>query len=304
MPPARWRASAWNRSARRVIVRSVPLSARSRRRGDSGTDLPRARVRFGYGFAVTSNSRSGTRIVKVTQPGQGLLSGHRRRPSVSWWSTTSASARAPCAPCTTGPPTSSAIRTGSRARRSTRSGCPKHPDWLETVEVASPAGAPPTRSGRPRSPPSPGARTWRTIDFHPWQVRALRPGPSRRAAHRHRPAARHRFRRGPHGRLRGPRGARASSGITGFAEDLRATGASTSTCGSSRAGTFTEVRLRRDRLRPRGGAAAARPGHHRVVEGGARGAGLHRLQPERPRPDRGQRLLGAGPAAMPRSPRR
>ena len=39
---------------------------------------------------------------------------------------------------------------------------------------------------------------------------------------------------------------------------------------------------RRHRLRPRAGAAPARPGDDELVEGGARRADLHRFQPERP----------------------
>ena len=49
----------------------------------------------------------------------------------------------------------------------------------------------------------------------------------------------------------------------------------------------------RHRAGPRGRAARARRGHHVVVEGGARRAALHRLQPERPRPHLRVGVLGA-----------
>ena len=47
---------------------------------------------------------------------------------------------------------------------------------------------------------------------------------------------------------------------------------------------------------PRDGAPPARPDHRRVVEGGARRAGLRRLQPERAAQDGLRRLVRAGPA--------
>lgn len=47
---------------------------------------------------------------------------------------------------------------------------------------------------------------------------------------------------------------------------------------------------RGDRDRPRAGAPAARPRHHRLVEGGAGGEGLRRLQPGLPGPDHRGRL--------------
>ena len=50
---------------------------------------------------------------------------------------------------------------------------------------------------------------------------------------------------------------------------------------------------RRDRRRARAGAAPARQGHHELVEGGARRAHLHRLQPGQPRPHDGRRLQSA-----------
>ena len=54
---------------------------------------------------------------------------------------------------------------------------------------------------------------------------------------------------------------------------------------------------RRHRHRPRARAPAARAGHDRVVEGGARRAGLRRLQPGEPRPDH---RVGVQPAAAAR----
>ena len=52
----------------------------------------------------------------------------------------------------------------------------------------------------------------------------------------------------------------------------------------------------RGRGRARARAAAARPRHRGVVEGGARHARLHRLQPERAAQDGVRRVVGAGPA--------
>ena len=55
----------------------------------------------------------------------------------------------------------------------------------------------------------------------------------------------------------------------------------------------------RHRHRPGAGAAHAGPGHHRLVEGGARRADLRRLQPDRPRPHHRLRLLRTPQAARP-----
>ena len=63
----------------------------------------------------------------------------------------------------------------------------------------------------------------------------------------------------------------------------RATAASTSPAGSSRTGTSRGAACRTC-IRSRGRAAGAEARHDRLVEGGERAAGLHRLQPERPRP--------------------
>ena len=69
---------------------------------------------------------------------------------------------------------------------------------------------------------------------------------------------------------------------------------------------------RGDRVRARARAAPARPGHDQVVEGGARRAGLRRLQPERPRPHDRLGLqraaqaarAGLGPGGLGRAARR
>ena len=57
--------------------------------------------------------------------------------------------------------------------------------------------------------------------------------------------------------------------------------------------------LRRRGRRARAGAPPTRPAHRRVVEGGARRAGVHRLQPERAAQDRVRRVVGARPQGRP-----
>ena len=61
----------------------------------------------------------------------------------------------------------------------------------------------------------------------------------------------------------------------------------------SRAGTPYQVRAAAVARGPRAGAPPPRPDHRRVVEGGARRARLHRLQPERAAQDDLRRVVGA-----------
>ena len=301
MPPARWRASAWNRSARQVVGRSVPLSARSRRRGGSGTDLPRR----GYGLCMASpyiEFAVGDRVVKVTNPDKVYfpeIGGTKRELVEYYLSVGEGALRA----LYDRPTHLKRHPDGVEGEAIYQKRAPvKRPDWVETVGIRFPSGRTPsdlcvTEVGRHRLLREPGDHR-----LPPVAGPRRRRGPSRRAAHRPRPAARHRLRRGAQGRLRRPRGARRA-GLTGFAKTSGSRGIHINVRIEPR-WDFTEVRHAGDRPRPRGRAPRARPGHHRVVEGGARRAGLHRLQPERPRPDRGQRLLGAGQAARARSPRR
>ena len=83
-----------------------------------------------------------------------------------------------------------------------------------------------------------------------------------------------------------------------------AAGACTSTCGSQPAVDVRAGAPGGDRVRPGGRAAPARPGHHRVVEGGARREGVRRLQPDGPGPHDRLRVLAAGQRRGPPSRRR
>ena len=125
----------------------------------------------------------------------------------------------------------------------------------------------------------------------PVAVAAARHRASGRAAHRHRSAARHDVSRRQAGRGARARGARRDR-LHGLAEDL----------GQPRHPRLLPDRAelgvpgrapRGARVRTRGRAAAAEEGDDRVVEGGARQARLHRLQPERARSHGRVRVLGA-----------
>ena len=203
----------------------------------------------------------------------------------------------------TGPPPSSAGRracaTASRwppgpastATRSTRSGCPRaRPTCVESARITFPSG----REAEELCPTEIAAVAWAaqmgTITFHPWPVRRARRRPARRAAHRPRPAAGHRLRRRGAGRAGGPGPARRAR-HGGLPEDERQPGRAR--LRPDRAALGLRRRApRRDRLRPRAGAAYD-GSDDGVVEGGARREHLRRLQPELPRPHHRQRLLAA-----------
>ena len=171
------------------------------------------------------------------------------------------------------------------------------PEWLQTATVTFPSG----RHARELVPNDAAHLVWGVnlgvIDWNPWPVRRsdldhpdelrvdLDPGPEV-----------------PFDEVRqvalGVREVLEAHGLSGFPK----------TSGSR--GIHIYVRLEPEReLRrspPRGPGAGsrgrapdARPGHQPLVEGGT-GGRLHRLQPERPRPDGGLRLLGPG---RPRRPR-
>ena len=136
-----------------------------------------------------------------------------------------------------------------------------------------------------------------------------RPRPPRRAARRPGPDARGLLGRRPQGgdgRPRRPR--RARSG--GLPQDLRLARHPRQRAGGARAGLHRGA-AGGPGPRPRGRAPGPEAGDQQVVEGGAP-RGLRRLQPERPRPHRGLRLLGAPggrrprllPARVGRGPRR
>ncbi len=191
-------------------------------------------------------------------------------------------------------------RTAPRARRSTRSACPRSGPTgsRPRASPSRPAGTP-TSSASPRSPRSPGPRTSARIDFHPWPSRRARRRAPGRAADRRRPAARHDVRGREAGRGGRPRGARRAR-LHRLAEDVgqprhprrlpdRAELGASPTCAARALAFAREVERRLPEARDDG-----------VVEGGARRARLHRLQPERARPDDRLGLLGARPSGRDR----
>ena len=105
----------------------------------------------------------------------------------------------------------------------------------------------------------------------------------RRAAHRSRPAARHRFHGGRERRCRRPQATARRTRAGRLSEDLRWPRCSRLPPDQDGLG-FRRGAPRRHRAGPRGRAARAGRGDDVVVEGGTREADLHRLQPERPRP--------------------
>ena len=110
------------------------------------------------------------------------------------------------------------------------------PDYLESVEVTFPSG----RTADEICPTEIAVPVWcahmGTLTFHPWPVRRVRRRPSRRAAHRPRPAARYVVPRRRPRRRRGPGAARRAR-HAGATRRPPATAASTCTSGSSRAGS-------------------------------------------------------------------
>ena len=169
----------------------------------------------------------------------------------------------------------------------------KHPDYLETCHVTFPSG----RTADALKVTHPSAIAWAaqmgTVTLHPWQVRCpdtehpdelridLDPQPgtgfieARTDRGRRAQAI---ARRARHGRL---------------SEDLRRSGRARLRPDQAADWDFIEVR--------RAGIALAREierrapdaRHHVVVEGGARRAAVHRLQPERARPHLRVGVLGA-----------
>ncbi len=154
-------------------------------------------------------------------------------------------------------------RSGSRRRRS----------------GSRPAG-PLTSCASPRSRPSPGRCRCRRSSSIRGTPGARRGRDARRAQDRPRPAAGDRLRRREDGSR--PSSARCSASSAGRGGRRR----------RATAGIHVYVRIEPQLrfpggtpggagVRARGGAPAARAGDDRVVEGGARREGLHRLQPER-----------------------
>ena len=168
------------------------------------------------------------------------------------------------------------------------------PDWLETSVVSTPNGT----TSKALVAADLAHIVWAVnlgcLGFHVWPNLAADDDARRRAAHRPRPATRCRVRRGPR------RGARA--------EDAARRARDPRVAEDHRQPRHPRVHAARPRVvadrgaarRGRGGARARPPpsrrDHRRVVEGGARGADLRRLQPERAAQDGVRRVVGAGPA--------
>ncbi len=167
------------------------------------------------------------------------------------------------------------------------------PPYVESAAVTFPSG----RTADEVCPTEIAVPAWAaqmgTHHLPPVAGPARRHRPPRRAAHRPRPAAGHRLRGRRPGRAGRPRPARRAR-HDGLPQDRRATGACTSTCGSSRGGTFVDVRHAAIAFGRELSSSATRRRHHRLVEGGARRADLRRLQPELARP---HHRLGVQPAA-------
>ena len=189
----------------------------------------------------------------------------------------------------------SAIRTARRGRPSSRSACPR----------TRPSGCR-RRSSRRRTARRRNALVVADVAHVVWAVNLgclglhVWPSPRRRARARGRAADRPRpvrpgvdVRDGARGGGRDAGAAARARAWTG-ARRRRATAASTSTCGSTPEQDSYAVRSAAVAAGARARAAPARPGHGRVVEGGARRPRLHRLQPERAAQDGLRGLVGAG----------
>ena len=184
-------------------------------------------------------STVGERVVKVTNPDKVYFPGIGA-PSWIWSSTTSASAKAPCARSDRPMPLKR-IPMACRARRSTRSAPAKPPRLDPDRPNRLPRGRSPTSCASPSSPTSPGAPTsapststpgrYARADVdHPDELRIdLDPQPGHRLRRRAKVAL------GPHATC-------SASSASPASPRPPATAACTSTCASSRAGTFTEVR--------------------------------------------------------------
>ena len=233
--------------------------------------------------------RSGTGRSSVSNPQKVYFPDARRAAAErSPWSSYYAALGdvAHCGRCGTGPRTCSGSPTASTARRSTRSGCHRRRRMglRRVTESPSPADARPRRCARATRPTLVWAAQYGTITFHPWPSRrptsstptccastsirsraptsATRSGwpwscsaPAARRARRHR-----------------------------LPEDVRRPRRPRRRADRAAAGRSHEVRRARAGDRPRARTARTRPRHVGVVEGGARTAGVRRLQPECARP--------------------
>ena len=169
------------------------------------------------------------------------------------------------------------------------------PDYVETARVTFPSG----RTAESLCPTEPAVLVWAanmgTFDFHPWPVRRadtdrpdelridLDPQPGTDFADAVAVAAVLREVLDEAGLVGWPKTS-GGRGIHVFGPDPAGVG-------------LRRRPARGDRDRPAGGRPAPGAGDRRVVEGGARRAGVPRLQPGRPRPHGRLGLVGARAAA-------
>ena len=124
-----------------------------------------------------------------------------------------------------------------------------------------------------------------------------RPRTLRRAANRPRPRSRHELRNGARGCLRNEEAARRSR--CDWLHQVLRQPRSACLCAPATNSRQCGRPQRCGRRGPRAGATAPRPHHRFMVEGGARRAHLHRLQPERTAQDGLRAMVGAGPRPRP-----
>ena len=256
-----------------------PRSQRVRPVGSRGWPLRSSSSRSG---SASSRSRTRTRCCSPTPATRSATSS-----STTWRSATASSAR-----CASGRPSCGGSRTGSRASRSTRSASPRSaPSGSRRPASRSRPAATPTSSASPRSRRSSGRRTSRSIDFHPW--------PSRRADTEHPDELRIDIDPQPGTTFADAKRVAAvvretldEIGYVGWPKTSGNRGIHIAVPDRAELGVPGRAPLRA-RVRARDRAARARARDDRLVEGGARREGLHRLQPERPRPHDRLGVLGA-----------
>ena len=273
--------------------RSAELHLRPARRAGELRSLRRTGV---LKWQACRRTRRRRRQGPADQPGQAVLPEARRRtaPRASWSTTTWPSPTGPMLTALRDRPTHlQRFPDGIEGEEIYQKRVPqKHPDYLETCVVTFPSG----RTADALKVTHPSAIVWAaqmgTVTLHPWQVRCpdtehpdeLRidldpqPGTGFAEARTHRRRrAQAAARRARHGRL---------------SEDLRRPGRARLSADRARLGLHRGA-PGGHRAGPRDRAARTRRGHHVVVEGGARRAGVHRLQPERARPHLRVGVLGA-----------
>ena len=179
----------------------------------------------------------------------------------------------------------------------------KHPDYLETCKVTFPSG----RTADALKVTHPSAIAWAaqmgTVTLHPWQVRCpdtehpdelrvdLDPQPGTDFDDAREIA------------VDVLKPVLDELGLVGYPEDLG--WARRARLHPDQAGLgLRRGPSGRHRAGPRGRAPGTGPGDDLVVEGGARRAVVHRLQPERARPHVRVGVLGASARRSPRCPRR